>query len=79
MTAVAHFFSAIRWPGWIKWLHRELRPLPGRDMSTFRLMISVVLVVIISMALQVPQLAFSAFFVFFVSICIPQGSFSLIK
>ena len=34
---------------------------------TIRLVTSVVLVTIISLALQVPQLAFSAFFVFFVT------------
>ena len=54
-------------PAWLVWLRRELAPFPGRLPMTIRMVVSVSLVVMISMALQVPQLAFSAFFVFFVS------------
>jgi multidrug resistance protein MdtO len=54
-------------PGWVVWLRRELAPFPGRLPMTIRMVVSVSLVVIISMGLQVPNLAFSAFFVFFVS------------
>src|ERR1700760_1735561 len=54
-------------PAWLLWLRREMLPTPGRQAMTIRMVVSVVLVVVISMTLQVPQLAFSAFFVFFVS------------
>ncbi|HSY18988.1 MAG TPA: FUSC family protein [Candidatus Acidoferrales bacterium] len=54
-------------PAWLLWLKRELAPFPGRWPMTVRMVVAVTLVTIISMSLQVPQLAFSAFFVFFVS------------
>lgn len=54
-------------PAWLVWLHRELAPFPGRMSMTIRLVVTVVIVTIISLALQVPQLAFSAFFCFFVT------------
>ncbi|HUC85007.1 MAG TPA: FUSC family protein, partial [Candidatus Acidoferrales bacterium] len=67
MSALAN----ARWwpaqPAWLRWLHRELAPIPGRLPMTIRMVVGVVLVTVISMALQVPQLAFSAFFVFFVT------------
>ena len=49
------------------WLRRELAAFPGRRPMTTRMVASVVLVTLLSMALQVPQLPFSAFFVFFVT------------
>lgn len=52
---------------WVAWFGRELAPFPGRKEMTIRLTVSVVLVAVISMTLQVPQLPFSAFFVFFVT------------
>ena len=64
------FQSAFAWKPrhpWLAWLHRELAPLPGRGTMTARLVISVVLVTIVSMTLQVPQLPFSAFIIFFVT------------
>src|SRR5271156_2812277 len=54
-------------PGWLPWLLREMAPFPGRREMTIRLVVTVVLVTIISFALQVPQASFSAFFVFFVT------------
>ncbi|HEY4414703.1 MAG TPA: FUSC family protein [Verrucomicrobiae bacterium] len=54
-------------PNWLTWLRREMAPFPGRDTMTIRLVVTIVLVCVISMTLQVPQLAFSAFFVFFVT------------
>lgn len=54
-------------PAWLVWLRRELVPFPGRLPMTIRMVVAVTLVTIISLALQVPQLAFSTFFVFFVS------------
>jgi len=67
MTDVSYLLASLRRPDWISWLRRELAPFPGRGIGTFRLVVGVALTTIISMALQVPQLAFSAFFVFFVS------------
>jgi multidrug resistance protein MdtO len=54
-------------PAWLVWLRRELAPFPGRTPMTIRLVVSVAIVTVVSMALQVPQLAYSAFFVFFVT------------
>ena len=52
---------------WIGWLKRELAPTPLREIRTAILVAGVVLCVIISMALQVPELAISAYMVFFFS------------
>lgn len=54
-------------PAWLLWLRRELAPYPGRREMTIRLVVTAAIVTIISMTLQVPQLAFSAFFCFFVT------------
>ena len=54
-------------PGWLDWLRRELAPSPDRKVRTLILICGAVLCVIISMALQVPELAVSAYMVFFVS------------
>ena len=53
--------------GWIAWLRRELAPTHARKIRTAILVGGVVLCVIISMALQVPELAVSAYMVFFIS------------
>ncbi len=52
---------------WIGWLKRELAPTRAREIRTAILVGGVVLCVIISMALQVPELAVTAYIVFFVS------------
>jgi multidrug resistance protein MdtO len=52
---------------WLGWIRREFSPAPGREQMTIRLVVTVLLVTMISMALQVPQLSYSAFFVFFVT------------
>ena len=52
---------------WIGWLKRELAPTHPREIRTAILVAGTVLCVVISMALQVPQLATSAYMVFFVS------------
>jgi|GEM_PF-550021 len=54
-------------PDWLARVRRELASFPGRKQMTIRLVVTVAVVTVISMALQVPQLAFSAFFVFFVT------------
>ncbi len=52
---------------WIGWLRRELAPTRARKIRTAIMVGGAVLCVIISMALQVPQLATSAYMVFFIS------------
>src|ERR1700678_2705102 len=54
-------------PAWLVWLRREMAPFPGRKAMTIRLVVTVAIVTVISMALQVPDLAYSAFFCFFVT------------
>lgn len=49
------------------WLRRELALTPGREAMTLRLVIGVVAVVLVSMAIQTPLTAFSAYMVFFVT------------
>jgi uncharacterized membrane protein YccC len=52
---------------WIAWLRHELAPTSARKIRTAIIVAGAVLCVIISMALQVPQLATSAYMVFFIS------------
>jgi uncharacterized membrane protein YccC len=52
---------------WVGWLKRELAPTHLREVRTAILVAGVVLCIIISMTLQVPELAVSAYMVFFVS------------
>lgn len=54
-------------PGWLDWLRRELAPSHDRKVRTLILTCGAVLCVILSMALQVPQLATSGYMVFFIS------------
>ena len=59
MSAAADAFHLPKYqPGWLAWLRREMAPFFGRSQMTLRIVVSVVLVTAISMALQVPQLAF---------------------
>src|SRR5215831_2493067 len=53
--------------GWLDWLRRELAPSPERKVRTLILVCGVVLCVTTSMALQVPEVAVSAYMVFFIS------------
>ncbi len=53
--------------GWLDWLRRELAPSHERKVRTLILVCGAVLCVTISMALQVPELAVSAYLVFFIS------------
>jgi uncharacterized membrane protein YccC len=53
--------------GWIEWLKRELAPSHERKVRTAILVCGAVLCVIISMTLQVPELAISAYMIFFIS------------
>src|ERR1700720_3025881 len=52
---------------WIGWLKSELAPTRARKIRTAIIVTGAVLCVIISMALQVPELATSAYMVFFIS------------
>jgi multidrug resistance protein MdtO len=67
MNALSQTGLRISQPAWLTWLRRELAPFPGREPMTFRLVVTVMIVTVVSMALQIPQLAYSAFFVFFVT------------
>ncbi|HWY31784.1 MAG TPA: hypothetical protein VNX46_13580, partial [Candidatus Acidoferrum sp.] len=67
MNALAQAGLRLSHPAWLTWLRRELAPFPGREPMTIRLVVSVTIVTMVSLALQVPQLAYSAFFVFFVT------------
>ena len=70
----ATFLEAFRQSGsdpgdsnWIGWLRHELAPTHAREIRTAIIVAGAVLCVIISMTLQVPQLATSAYMVFFIS------------
>jgi multidrug resistance protein MdtO len=70
----ATFLEAFRQSGsdpidsnWIGWLKSELAPTSPREIRTAIIVAGAVLCVIISMALQVPELATSAYMVFFIS------------
>jgi uncharacterized membrane protein YccC len=65
MSAAASAVSPGIGPGWVDWLRRELAPFPGRGAMTVRIVVTVVLVVIISMALQIPEALLSAYMVLF--------------
>jgi uncharacterized membrane protein YccC len=52
---------------WIGWLRQELAPTRAREIRTAIIVAGAVLCVIISMTLQVPELATSAYMVFFAS------------
>jgi len=52
---------------WVDWLRRELAPSHERGVRTLILVGGAVLCVIISMSLQVPEVAVSAYMVFFIS------------
>ncbi len=67
MSILAQARSMVILPNWVDWLRRELAPFPGRAPMTIRIVVTVAIVTATSMALQVPQLAFSAFFVFLVT------------
>jgi uncharacterized membrane protein YgaE (UPF0421/DUF939 family) len=53
--------------GGLDWLRRELAPSPARQAMTLRIVVTVGLVVVISMALQVPEAVLSAYMVLFVT------------
>src|SRR5213082_1536357 len=68
------FVEAVRQSGsdpidsdWLGWLRRELAPTSARKIRTAIIVAGAGLCVVISMTLQVPQLATSAYMVFFIS------------
>jgi len=70
----ATFVEAFRQSGsdpsdsdWLGWLKRELAPTRARKIRTAIIAVAAVVCVIISMALQVPELAFTAYMAFFIS------------
>lgn len=70
MNAATETLAASPRPGrieWLHWLRRELAPSPGRAAMTLRMVVAVAFVTIISMTLQTPETALSAYMVFFVT------------
>ncbi len=67
MNVRADHFTPLRWPGWATSLRSELAYTPGRDLATARIVLTVALVTVISMTLQVPEAATSAYMVIFVT------------
>src|SRR5262249_16777760 len=67
MSVAAEAIAPLRTPFGLLWLRRELTPAPGRSAMMLRLVIAVVATVVLSMALQPPLTAFSAYMVFFVT------------
>jgi len=67
MSFAPEIFAPPQRPAWLLWLRHELAPYPGRAAMTLRLVVGVVVVTIISMTLQTPLTAFSAYMVFFVT------------
>jgi uncharacterized membrane protein YccC len=70
----ATFVEAFRQSGsdpsdsdWLGWLKRELAPTRARKIRTAIIAVAAVVCVIISMALQVPELALTAYMAFFIS------------
>lgn len=53
--------------GWWSWLRQELAPTRGRKETTIRLTLIVALITVISMTLQVPEAALSAYMAFFIT------------
>src|SRR4029453_8018112 len=53
--------------GWVDWLRRELAPSHERKVRTAIMVCGAVLCVIISTTFQVPQVAVSAYMIFFIS------------
>lgn len=58
-------FSELR--GFLGFLWEELRPFPGRGQALVRLVVAVVVTILISETLRIPNPAFSAYLVFFVA------------
>ncbi len=67
MRIGTEFLAPFHRPASSSWLWRELSPFPGRATMTLRLVLGVVVVTIISMALQTPLTWISAYMVFFVT------------
>src|SRR5262245_8133048 len=67
MSALAASLSPRSVADWLFWFRRELSPPPGRETMTLRMVAGVVAVTVISMALQTPSTAVSAFMVLFVT------------
>lgn len=67
MSEVSEAFAPLHQPGRLRWLGSELAPFPGRPAMMLRMAVTVALVTVISMALQTPETALSAYMVFFVT------------
>ncbi len=67
MVTATEVLSPLHRPGLLPWLRRELAPTPGRAVTTLRLVVTVAIVTIISMALQTPETGLSCYMVLFVT------------
>lgn len=67
MSAATETADQLRRLGFWSWLRSELAPFPGRKILTLQMVVTVVIVTIISMALQTPETVVSAYMVFFIS------------
>lgn len=67
MYTATEVLAPLHRPGFFALLRRELAPSPGRAVMTLRVVVGVTIVTIISMTLQVPDTALSAYMVLFAS------------
>jgi uncharacterized membrane protein YccC len=67
MAFATQILAPLQHSSWLRWLGRELAPFPGRRALTLRFVVGTVAVTIISMTLQTPLTAISAFFVMFIT------------
>jgi multidrug resistance protein MdtO len=73
-TAAAAFDGAERPQSWLGFLRAELAPTPGRLNATVRIVVATTIVLITSMALQVPSADLSLFIVIFVTMLAPGAA-----
>ena len=70
-TAAPALHAAPRARSWLEFVRAELAPAPGRFNATARIVVATAIVVVTSMALQVPFLGLSAFIVLFLTMAAP--------
>ena len=73
-TAAPALIPAASPRSWLDFLRAELAPTPGRLNATVRIVVATTIVLITSMALQVPSVALSLFIVIFVTMLAPGAA-----
>src|SRR5258705_6144680 len=71
MTGVALEAARIPAPSWLDFLRAELAPTPGRFNAMVRLVVGTSIVLVASMALEVPSIGLSLFIVIFLTMLTP--------